>query len=451
MVTDLTKGKPFKMILSFCLPLMGGQIFQQLYNMVDSIIVGRFCGTAELSAVGATGSLTFMVIGFVMGCCTGFGIPISQAFGEKDFVKLRKIYANSIYVTFALVALLTTITTLCVGGVLKVMNTPDSIYKMCFDYISIIFYGLIATYFYNLFASVMRALGDSKTPLCLLIFSSVLNIGLDLFFVIVLKMSVKGVAYATVIAQGISAILAYIIVKRKFDVLRFEKGERAFDIKSIGKLLYNGIPMALQISVTAVGSIILQSAVNSFGENVIAAVAVALKIQLMLILPSETIGITMSTYCGQNFGAGQIGRIREGMKKAVFIGFVYCIVSVSIAAFLGGSLAELFVTADQVDVISLVDRFLKISCCFYPALSLLFILRNAIQGLGYSVPAMFSGAFELGARAVMSFVIIPAYGYEAVNYANPAAWCSALIFLIPVYLIVYNLVKKKIQLRESNI
>lgn len=449
MVTDLTTGKPFKKIIQFCLPLMVGQLFQQFYNMVDSIIVGKFCGTAELSAVGSTGSINFLVIGFVLGCCTGFCIPMSQAFGEKDMKKLRKCYANSIYLTVILTVVITILTVTFVSRVLRLMNTPVEIIDMAEDYITIIFWGTAATFFYNMAACVMRSLGDSKTPLYLLIFSSLLNVALDLLFVIKLDMAVKGVAIATVIAQAVSAVLSFIIIKKKLEILRFEKGERSFSPRTCGRLLYNGLPMALQMSITAVGSIMLQSAVNGLGYTIVAAVTVATKVQLMLMLPSETVGATMATYCGQNFGAGRMDRVKEGMFKSMIIAAAYCLISVPLAHFGGSMLAQLFVKSTETEVIALIARFLRVGSYFYPILALIFLLRNSVQGLGYSLPAMMAGVFELVARALMGFWIIPKYGFDAVVFANPMAWIFADILLVPVFFITYNLAKKKIAARKK--
>lgn len=448
LVTDLTQGKPIKRILGFCLPLMAGQLFQQFYNMVDSIIVGRFAGTLELSAVGSTGSLTFLVVGFVIGLCTGFSIPVSHAFGEQNMQKMRRFFINSVYLTVGVAAILTTVTLLLTNQVLTVMNTPDEIFGLAHDYIYTIFAGLTATLFYNLFAAVMRALGDSRTPLYLLIFSSILNIGLDLFFVIRLGMAVKGVAIATVIAQAASAVLGLVMILKKFPLLRLHREDFAPSLKMCGTLLYNGIPMALQVSVTAVGSIILQSAVNQLGADVIAGMAVATKIQLMLVLPSETIGITMATYCGQNLGARRLDRIKDGMRKSILIGMVYCVISITVARTLGRTLALLFVTGDQTAVIDCVQQFLNACSWFYPTLAVLFIVRNAIQGLGYSIPAMLAGFFELMARAVMGLVVIPVYGYTAVCYTNPMAWIAADCLVIPVYFIVFRLIKKRMNKGE---
>ena len=445
MVTDLTNGKPFKLILKFCLPLMAGQLFQQLYNMVDTVIVGRFVGTAELSAVGSTGSLLFLIIGFVVGMCTGLSIPVSQAFGERDYKKMRRYFINSVYLAVLISAFLTVVTLVFIKQVLRIMNTPDSIYDLAYSYISIIFGGITATLFYNLFSCVMRALGDSKTPLYLLIFSSLVNIALDLLFVIKMNLSVRGVAIATVIAQGLSALLAVYAIFKKFNILLPKKDEFLPSLSMCGRLLYIGVPMALQISVTAVGSIMLQSAVNKLGEDIIAAVTVGGKTQLMLIMPSETIGITMATYCGQNLGARKIHRINEGVRSSIIMAMVYSVFSFTLGHFFGQKLALLFVPSTQTAVINYVGQFLRTCSWFYPFLSMLFIFRNAIQGLGYSVPAMLAGAFELAARAIMGFLVIPVYGYTAVCFANQSAWLSAFIFLVPTYLIVHSIVKKKIE------
>ncbi len=443
MVKDLTNGKPLKLIINFCLPLMLGQLFQQLYNMVDSIIVGKFAGTAELSAVGATGSLVFLVLGFVNGFTSGITIPIAQTFGTGKQSRLRKLFVNGIYLTVFTTIFLTATTFTLAKTLLRLMNTPDDIFQMAYDYIATIFLGLVATFFYNLIAAVMRSLGDSKTPLILLIFSSVINIGLDLFFVIVLKMACLGVAIATVIAQALSAILGIIIIVKKYDILRFSKDEARLSVEMISRLSASGVPMALQFSVTAIGSIMLQSAVNILGETVIAAVTVASKIQLLIILPSESIGITMATYCGQNLGAERLDRIESGTVVSLILANIYAVAAGMISYFFGSKMGILFVSADQTEILNYVGQFLRTACFFYPVLAVLFIFRNSIQGLGYSTSAMFAGAFELVARGIMGYIIIPKFGYDAVCYANPSAWFAADLFLIPAFVIVYFIVKKK--------
>ena len=255
----------------------------------------------------------------------------------------------------------------------------------------------------------------------------------------------RGVAIATVIAQGLSALLALYAIFKKFGILLPQKGEFLPSLDMCGRLLYIGVPMALQISVTAVGSIMLQSAVNKLGEDVIAAVTVGGKTQLMLVMPSETIGITMATYCGQNLGARKIERINEGVRNSIVMAMVYSLFSFTVGHFFGSELALLFVPSTQTAVIEYVGQFLRTCSWFYPFLSMLFIFRNAIQGLGYSVPAMLAGAFELVARAVMGVLVIPKYGFGAVCFANQSAWLSAFVFLVPTYLIVHSIVKKKIE------
>lgn len=423
---------------------MLGQFFQQLYNMVDSIIVGRFAGTAELSSVGSTGSISFLVLGFVSGFTAGVAIPLSQAFGEGDNKKVRRIFINCIYITGAATLILTVLTAIFVKPLLKLMNTPDNIFTMAYDYISTIFLGLVATLFYNLFASVMRSLGDSRTPLLLLIFSSVLNICLDLLFVLKFGNACKGVGIATVIAQLCSAVLALFIIIKRFDILKLTREDLPFSPELCGKILYIGLPMALQMSVTAVGSIMLQSAVNTLGSNVIAAVTVGGKIQLFIVMPAESIGVAMATFCGQNLGARRMDRVKKGVTDAVFLELVYSVFAMAVAYFFSGTLSTLFVTSDQTEVISLVHQFFSVCCMFYPVLAVLFTMRNSIQGLGYSIPAMMAGVFELAARGIMGFVVIPKFGYNAVCFANPSAWIAADILLFPVFFIAYFKLKKQI-------
>ncbi|MCR5150310.1 MAG: MATE family efflux transporter [Clostridiales bacterium] len=444
MVKDLTKGKPAKLILNFCLPLMLGQVFQQFYNMVDSIIVGRFAGTLQLSAVGSTGSISFLVIGFVTGLVTGFSIPLSQAFGEENEEKLKKTFANSVYHTGVAAVVLTLATYFGTPVILKLMHTPPEIYDMAYDYIGTVFLGLGATLFYNLFAAVMRSLGDSRTPLLLLIFSSLLNIVLDLIMVRIFHLDCLGVAIATVIAQTVSAVLALIIIIKKFKIVHFNSQQGRPDAQVSKKLVVTGLPMALQMSVTAIGSIMLQTAVNGLGPDVIAAVTIGSKIQLMLMLLAETFGATMATYCGQNLGAGRMDRIKEGMYSSIGMSMLYTLLAVAFAFFFGKELGSLFIKENPDAVLELVSQFLRTCCFFYPVLSLLFIFRAAIQGMGHSFPAMFAGVLELFARGIMSYLVIPRFGYDAVVFANQTAWCSAMLLLVPVFFISYAREKKRI-------
>lgn len=434
MTKDMTEGKPLKLILAFCLPLVIGNIFQQLYNMVDTIIVGQYVGKGALAAVGATGSINFMVIGFAMGICSGFGIPIAQSFGAKDYKKMREHIRNAIYLCIAITIGLTILTVFLTPTVLTLMKTPSDIYQQSYEYIIVIFYGIFATMLYNMLSSILRSLGDSKTPLYFLVLSSIINIGLDLFFIINLNMGVTGAALATVIAQAISGICCYLYMQKKFTILHYEDDEKKYNIVRIKQLLAMGLPMALQFSITAVGSVIVQSAVNTLGSDVVAAVTAAIKISIMLTAPLETLGITMATYGGQNLGAGKIERIFQGIKQSFFISIIYCVIAVVVVFISARYLGMLFIKANEVTILDNVAYYLKANSAFYFLLGILFILRNTLQGLGYSFLAMFGGVFELIARVIVAFGFVGVFGYSAICFANPLAWLFADILFVGGYL-----------------
>lgn len=438
MVRDLTVGNPTKQILRFCLPLMAGNLFQQFYNLVDSMVVGRFVGTAALSAVGCVGSLNFLVIGSVIGLCTGFAIPVSQCFGADDTRKMRRFIANLIYLSVGIGAAVTLLTFFGCRTLLTLLHTPDDIFSDAYAYISVIFLGIPATILYNSVASLIRAVGDSKTPLFFLILSSFINIGLDLLFVLVFGMGVPGVAIATVIAQALSGILELVYLIRRFQILRLRREDCHPDAECCRKLLYAGLPMALQFSITAIGSVMLQSCVNELGSQTIAAITIAGKTQLMLVMPAETIGLTMATYCGQNLGAKRLDRIRIGVQRGILMAMVYAAAAMLLNRFGARLMLILFVKGDEAAVLSLGERFLHVAMWFYPILVIIFLLRNALQGMGFSIHAMTAGAFELAARGVMGYIFVRRFGFSAACLANPVAWMAADVFLIPMYLYVMH-------------
>lgn len=445
---DMTNGGIMMNIIKFCLPLMIGNLFQQFYNMADIIIVGQFVGKTALSAVGSVGSLNFLVIGSVIGLCTGFTVPVAQRFGAQDFKALKKYIANIVYTSAALAVVITAIAVDLTDPLLRLMNTPEDIYKDAHDYIVVIFAGIGATILYNILASIVRALGDSRTPLYFLIFSSVLNIGLDVLLITQFNMGVRGAAVATVISQFVSGVMCFFYVKKKFPVLHITKETRGIDLNCIKKLISNGIPLSLQFSITAIGSVMLQSCVNSLGAEAIAAVTIGGKTQLMIVLPSETIGATMTVYCGQNLGAGKIDRIKKGVKSGVILATCYTVIGFCVARFLGPYISLLFINGGEASIINLAQQYINAGSYFYFILSLLFLFRNSIQGLGYSSVAMFAGFFELVARAIMGFGFVNTLGYDAACIANPVAWIAADIFLIPAFFIVIKKIEKQFRVRE---
>jgi putative MATE family efflux protein len=419
--------------------------------MADIIIVGQFVGKTALSAVGSVGPLSFLVVGSVLGLCTGFSIPVAQRFGAKDTVNLKKFVANTIYAAIGLAVILTVTAVCLTNTLLRLLNTPADIYKDAYDYIIIIFAGIGATMLYNILAALVRSLGDSKTPLYFLIFSSVLNIGLDILLITVFHMGVRGAALATVVAQLVSGVMSLLYVIKKFPILHITKETRRLDFKFIKNLLTNGLPMAMQFSVTAIGSVMLQSCVNGLGSNAIAAITIGGKTQLMIVLPSETIGATMATYSGQNYGAGKYDRIKKGMGRGIILAGIYTVVGFCVARFLGPYISQLFIDGSETVVINLAQEYINMGSYFYFILSILFLFRNSLQGLGYSAVAMFAGFFELAARAFMGFGFVNTIGYSAACIANPIAWVAADVFLIPAYFIVMKKVKKRLQTQSSKL
>jgi putative MATE family efflux protein len=427
MTNDMTKGNPVKLILLFSIPLLIGNVFQQFYSMVDTIIVGRFVGVDALAAVGATGSMVFLVNGFATGLTSGFAVLVSQKFGAKDENGLRKAVASAVTLTVISVIVVTLVSLIGAKPLLKLMNTPENIMGDAYTYIKIIYGGVVATVAYNLIASILRALGDSKTPLYFLIVSSVLNVILDLVFIINFKMGVAGAAYATIISQGVSAILCLIYTYKKFIILRLKKEDFNVKRKYYHKHLKIGIPMALQFSITSIGIMTVQAALNVFGSIVIASYTAASKALQLVMQPAITFGVTMATYCGQNLGAKEYGRIKEGVKECTKISIITSIIAGAVLIFLGKYFVMMFISNPDAEILKYAQQVLDISAIFFIPLGLIFIYRNALQGIGDSFVPMMAGVYELVARAIVAFTL-PRYLYFiGICLADPVAWFAAVI------------------------
>ncbi|WP_294130111.1 MATE family efflux transporter [uncultured Clostridium sp.] len=444
-VKDLTQGNVFKLILGFSIPLLLGMLFQQFYSMVDTIIVGRYLGVTALAEVGSTGSINFMIIGFCMGVCNGFAIPVAQKFGARNYKLLRKYVFNSGVLAVIFSVIMTLVVCLLCRNILGWMNTPNDIMEGAYSYIFVIFLGIPVTYLYNLLAGIIRSLGDSKTPLMFLIMSSIINIILDLVFIIVFNMGVSGAAWATVISQGVSGICCLIFMAKRYSILKFEKDELKINGHCIRRLCYMGVPMGLQYSITAIGSVILQTAVNGLGSLVVAAVTAGSKISMFLCCPFDALGSTMATYAGQNVGAKKLDRVNEGIKNSIIIGSVYSIIAFLVSIFFGKTIALLFVDGNELELLSMVSKQLIITALFYIPLCLVNVVRFTIQGMGYSTFAIFAGICEMIARTICGFILVPIFGFNAVCLASPIAWICADLFLIPGYISVMNKMKRKIK------
>ncbi len=444
MTKDMTKGNPMKLILGFAIPLLFGFLFQQFYNVVDTIIVGRFLGVDNLAAVGATGSVNFLIIGFCMGVCNGFSIPMAHKFGAGDYEGLRKFVANAVWLAIGFAVVMTVLTTIFCKEILVMMLTPANIIEDANAYIFIIFMGIPITYLYNLVSAMIRALGDSKTPVYFLVMSSVINIGLDLFFIINLKMGVSGAALATVISQGIAGVCCLIFMIKKFEILHVRKQEWSVDFSMMKILCGMGVPMGLQYSITAIGCIILQRATNTLGSMSVAAVTAGGRITGFLACPIDAMGSTMATYGGQNVGAGKLDRIGKGLKSCVLLGAGYAVIAFVISLILGRPLASLFVKAEEIAIIGDVQLFLLWNTVFYFPLALVNIVRFLIQGIGFPKFAILAGVFEMVARALAGLILVPMMGFTGACLGGPIAWFFADAFLIPAYFHVRKTLGKRL-------
>lgn len=436
---DLTQGNPMSLILGFSVPLLFGMLFQQVYGLVDTIIVGKCIDANALAAVGSTGSINFLIIGFCIGICSGFSIPVAQRFGAGDHAGMRKMVWNGAWLSLFFAVVMTIVVSLLCGQILKVMHTPDDIYDQAYSYIFVIFLGIPVIYLYNMLSGIIRSLGDSKTPVIFLVLSSVLNIGLDLLFILVFDLNVAGAAYATVISQFVSGIACLIFMIRRFPILRPESKHELLYDPHCGKILCNmGIPMGLQYSITAIGSVILQTAVNDLGTTAVAAVTAGNRLGNFLVCPFDAMGSTMATYGGQNIGAKKTERIKEGLKACTLLGAAYSAIALLVILLCGKYLLLLFLKAGDTVILNMAYRFLCTNGLFYFPLALVNIVRFLIQGMGYSRFAMLAGVCEMAARTLVGFFIVPNFGFFAVGFASPAAWIFADLFLIPAFFHVYH-------------
>lgn len=442
MTKDMTNGSPMKLILGFSVPLLFGFLFQQFYNLMDTLIVGRFLGVDALAAVGSTGALNFLIIGFCMGVCNGFAIPLAHKFGAGDESGLRAFMMNAIYLAIVFAAVMTVITVVFCRPILEVMQTPENIIDGAYIYIVIIFAGIPATYLYNLVAGIIRSMGDSKTPVVFLVIASVLNIGLDLLFIIGTPLGVAGAALATVISQAVSGVACLIYSWKKFEILHPNADERKINGACMKTLCGMGVPMGLQYSITAIGSVILQSAVNTLGSNAVAAMTAGSKIGMFFCCPFDALGSTMATYGGQNVGAKKMDRISSGLKACSILGVSYAVIAFAVLFFLGRHLAMFFVESAETQVIDNVHLFLIINSAFYIALAFVNIVRFLIQGMGYSKFAILAGVCEMVARTLVGFGFVPLFGFPAACFASPVAWIFADAFLFPAYFHVFKKTKR---------
>lgn len=433
---DMTAGKPSKLIIQFMIPMFLGNVFQQFYNVADSIVAGQFLGVQALAAIGSTGSLMFFVTGWMNGMSSGFAILVSQWFGAKKYDRMRHYVAMSVYLSIILSVLMTVGFLAANVPILRMMNYSPDIMPDVTAYMGIIYAGLIVTAAYNALAAFLRALGDSRSPLYFLIISAAINVVLDIVFIVYGGMGVDGCAYATVIAQAISALLCFIYIVKRYPILHLKREDFRISFRSWGRLLALGIPMALQFSITAIGTIIVQGAVNVYGEIYMAGFSAAGKLQNIIATVFSAFGATIATYVGQNRGAGKMDRVRQGVRTTQMMIIVYSVFAMAVVLLLGRYMMWIFVSPSETEVIDVAVLYFRTVFWCYPFLGSIFLYRNTLQGLGYGLVPMLGGVFELVARAGIVLLVAGHTSFVGVCLSDPAAWLSALIPLVPYYIYI---------------
>ncbi len=431
----LTEGKVLPAIVSFTMPIFFGMLFQQFYNMVDTSIVGKYLGINALAGVGSTGSLMFLVIGTVNGICSGFAIPVAQSFGAKNMDMLKRFVAGATILSVIMSVILTFVTVVLCDNMLQAMDTTPESYEYAYEYLVLIFAGIPFTFLYNLTSGFLRSIGDSKSPLYFLFISSALNIALDFLFIVGFGMSADGAGLATVISQAVSGLACLVYMTRKYDVLKLRKKDFKVNGFVLFRLLSVGIPMGIQYGITAVGTIVIQAAVNGFGTITVAGVTTSGKISSLVACPLEALGAAMATFAGQNIGAGKLDRVNKGLWQATFLGFAVSIFVFGIVWFFGRYIALLFMDATEIEAMDYAMQCIRINAAFYCLLTIVLTFRYTIQGMGYSTLAIFAGILEMIARCLIGIILPSVIGFISICIASPVAWLFADVFLIPAYYI----------------
>ena len=442
-VNDMTVGSPMRAIFRFAVPLILGYILQQMYLIIDTVIVGRWIGVNALAAVGASTSIMFLIMGFCNGSCAGFAIPVAQAFGAKDFLKMRTYVSNSYRIAATFAVVITLLSCIFCGKILHLVNTPQEVFDDAYVFLMLQFAAIPFTIAYNLLAGQIRALGNSKQPFYFLITASVVNIILDVILILGIGLGVEGAGIATLLSQAFSVGLCVWFIKKKMQILIPQGEERHYDNKKISILLNNGVPMGLQFSITGIGIIMLQSANNALGITCVAAFIAAMRIKYLFTCVFENIGVAMATYCGQNLGAQKMDRISQGVRAAIKMMVIFFVFSFIVITPFADDMMTLFVDKGEAEVVTYAAQFMRIACYFYPCLGLLTIFRYSIQGLGYSNLSMMSGVMEMIARCGVSLWLVPAFAWTGVCYGDPVAWVMADMFLLPAFWWLFRHLKKR--------
>lgn len=436
----LTEGTPWKQILLFSIPIFWGNVFQLLYSLVDTKIVGSTLGTEALAAVGSVSTLHTLMTGFLNGLTLGFSLITAMCFGAKNRKRLKKTFAAAISLgvltTLALVLMLM----IFLHPVLNLLHVPQAQFEMAYAYISVLIVGLFATLFYNLCANTLRAIGDALTPLVFLIVATVSNIGLDYLFILGFQMGVQGAAYATVLAQLLSVVLCLIRIFRKFPILHIQKEDFRFDRELMAEMYKSGLSMGLMSCLVGIGTILLQSAINTLGTTVIVAHTATRKVFELVSLPNSVLGSAMATYCGQNYGARRFDRIRQGIRASLIIAAVWAVVVFLICHTIEGKLIQFVASTTNPDVIYWGSTYLKVDMSFIVICGVIVILRNSMQGFGDRVIPVFSSCIELAGKIMFAFVFAPMFAYWGIIWAEPMVWIA---MVIPLIVKVVHVLKKE--------
>ncbi len=432
---DLTNGKPLKLIITFAIPLFIGQLFQLFYSLVDTRIVGQILGETSLAAVGSTTSLSDMLIGLLNGLTNGFAIIISTFYGAKDYINMKKSIAATLLLSIGFTIIISILCLLLNNQILSILNISDAILSQAKSYICVILAGLIASTIYNAYAAILRAIGDSFTPLIFLVISTITNIALDYIFILWFDMNVAGAAFATVVSQGISAVLCFFCVKKRYPQLSLEKKDY-IPVKNIyNKLIKTGLSMGFMVSFVNIGTVALQTSINTFGTNIIVAHTAARKATTMFMLPFSVFGTTLATYCGQNLGAKEYNRIKQGIKQTVLLTFIWCIFVIITAYTIAPTIIHIITASDIKKVMDTASLYLRVNTSLYFVPAVICLFRNSMQGFGDSKTPVFSSSLELIGKVLIAFFLAPRIGYWGIIIAEPIVW---IIMVIPLIINMYR-------------
>jgi putative MATE family efflux protein len=434
---DLTKGKPSVLILTFALPIFLANLLQLTYSIVDTRIVGTFLGENMLAAVGATTTLSNLIIGFLLGLSNGFAIVTAQKFGAKDIRAVKKSFATAIILGVSTALVLTVAGLVFLHPILKFLNIPDELFKESASYISVIIAGLLATFLYDICAAVLRAIGDTITPLIILAISVALNVAGDIFFVVIVKAGVRGAAVATVLAQLIAFIVCTFYMVKKYDILRLSRTDfKGMESAMVKNMLGGGLSMGFMSSLVNIGSLTLQTAINKLGQDIIVAHTAARKISEIFMVMFTVFGQTMATYCGQNIGAGKVDRVKKGIRLSILYTCIWCTLVIIASYTIGGWLVYLVTGSSNDAVIVNATNYLKFDTIFYYVTAVICIVRNAMQGLGEHITPLISSSLEMIGKIIIAATLVPVMGYTGVIIAEPLVW---FIMVIPLIVKIYRM------------